>query len=190
MEVSYGRQEKRHNAEPSRPRKTNPPTASSTVIIETPKGSRNKFKWDPAEVLPARKSTARRSHVPLRFRPTSPTPASPDGDPIDVMLLMDEPAFPVLPHPVPLDRVIKRSKPKTPAKPCGTIRLLAVASDAHNYRARAQLSDVNKNLIDDSAISSNRINAMRGTHFKSPRPRRPRRSEKAVPPIHAKNRKP
>ena len=63
------------------------------VIIETPKGSRNKYAFDPAEkaftlkkVLPAGMA------FPYDFGFVPSTEAE-DGDPIDVLVLMDEPAF-------------------------------------------------------------------------------------------------
>jgi inorganic pyrophosphatase len=64
------------------------------VVIETPKGSRNKFAFDSdgrifelKEVLPA--GTA----FPYDFGFVPSTKAD-DGDPVDVLVLMDEPAFP------------------------------------------------------------------------------------------------
>jgi inorganic pyrophosphatase len=65
-----------------------------TVIIETPKGSRNKYAFDPEErifalkkVLPAGMS------FPYDFG-FVPSTKGGDGDPLDVLVLMDEPAFP------------------------------------------------------------------------------------------------
>ncbi|GAC1685512.1 MAG: inorganic diphosphatase [Terriglobales bacterium] len=64
------------------------------VIIETPKGSRNKFAFDPHDeifqlktVLPAGMA------FPYDFGFVPSTEAE-DGDPVDVLVLMDEPAFP------------------------------------------------------------------------------------------------
>jgi inorganic pyrophosphatase len=64
------------------------------VIIETPKGSRNKYAFDQDErifelkrVLPAGMA------FPYDFGFVPSTKAE-DGDPIDVLVLMDEPAFP------------------------------------------------------------------------------------------------
>src|SRR5881392_941690 len=63
------------------------------VVIETPKGSRNKFKFDEScgvfslgSVLPAG------SVFPYDFGYIPGTRAD-DGDPLDVLLLMDVPAF-------------------------------------------------------------------------------------------------
>src|SRR5687767_2473398 len=64
------------------------------VIVETPKGSRNKFKFDEesgcfilGSVLPAGYT------FPFDFGYVPGTLAE-DGDPVDVLLLMDQPAFP------------------------------------------------------------------------------------------------
>jgi inorganic pyrophosphatase len=64
------------------------------VIIETPKGSRNKYAFDPEQkifqlkrVLPAGMA------FPYDFG-FVPSTLADDGDPIDVLVLMDEPAFP------------------------------------------------------------------------------------------------
>jgi len=64
------------------------------VIVETPKGSRNKYSFDPKQeiftlkrVLPAGMS------FPYDFG-FVPSTLAEDGDPLDVLVLMDEPAFP------------------------------------------------------------------------------------------------
>src|SRR6267154_3613927 len=64
------------------------------VVIETPKGSRNKYVFDQDEkaftlkkVLPAGMA------FPYDFG-FVPSTLAEDGDPLDVLVLMDEPAFP------------------------------------------------------------------------------------------------
>src|ERR1700704_563496 len=64
-----------------------------SVVVETPKGSRNKYAYDPDErifalkkVLPAGMS------FPYDFG-FVPSTRGGDGDPLDVLVLMDEPAF-------------------------------------------------------------------------------------------------
>jgi len=67
---------------------------SIRVVIETPKGSRNKYAFDQNErvfqlktVLPAGMT------FPYDFG-FIPSTTAEDGDPVDVLVLMDEPAFP------------------------------------------------------------------------------------------------
>ena len=64
------------------------------VIIETPAGSRNKFAFDPEQEIFAVKKVLPAGMVfPYDFG-FLPQTIAPDGDPIDVLLLMDEPAYP------------------------------------------------------------------------------------------------
>jgi inorganic pyrophosphatase len=64
------------------------------VIIETPKGCRNKFAFDPEQKVFALKKVLPAGMVfPYDFG-FLPKTLAPDGDPIDVLVLMDEPAFP------------------------------------------------------------------------------------------------
>lgn len=64
------------------------------VIVETPKGSRNKFSYDPGQKVFALKKVLPAGMVfPYDFG-FLPQTLAPDGDPLDVLLLMDEPAFP------------------------------------------------------------------------------------------------
>jgi inorganic pyrophosphatase len=64
------------------------------VIIETPKGSRNKYAFDPDErIFELKKVLPAGMAFPYDFGFVPSTRAE-DGDPIDVLVLMDEPAFP------------------------------------------------------------------------------------------------
>src|ERR1700678_4597397 len=81
-------------ADPSRLQSMDPDEhAIIQVVIETPKGSRNKYAFDPEQktfqltkVLPAGMA------FPYDFGFVPSTKAD-DGDPVDVLVLMDEPAF-------------------------------------------------------------------------------------------------
>jgi len=65
-----------------------------TVVIETPKGSRNKYAFDPErDVFELKKVLPAGMSFPYDFGFVPSTIAG-DGDPIDVLVLMDEPAFP------------------------------------------------------------------------------------------------
>jgi inorganic pyrophosphatase len=64
------------------------------VVIETPKGSRNKFAFDPDEhIFELKKVLPAGMTFPYDFGFVPSTKAD-DGDPVDVLVLMDEPAFP------------------------------------------------------------------------------------------------
>lgn len=64
------------------------------VVIETPKGSRNKFAFDVDQhIFELKKVLPAGMAFPYDFGFVPSTKAD-DGDPIDVLVLMDEPAFP------------------------------------------------------------------------------------------------
>jgi inorganic pyrophosphatase len=64
------------------------------VIVETPKGSRNKYAFDPEqEIFRLKRVLPAGMAFPYDFGFIPSTKAD-DGDPTDVLVLMDEPAFP------------------------------------------------------------------------------------------------
>jgi inorganic pyrophosphatase len=64
------------------------------VVVETPKGCRNKYAFDEEErVFVLKKVLPSGMAFPYDFGFVPSTKAE-DGDPIDVLVLMDEPAFP------------------------------------------------------------------------------------------------
>jgi inorganic pyrophosphatase len=68
--------------------------ANLQVVIETPKGSRNKYAFDEKQrVFGLKKVFPAGMEFPYDFGFVPSTLAG-DGDPTDVLVLMDEPAFP------------------------------------------------------------------------------------------------
>ena len=64
------------------------------VVVETPKGSRNKFAFDPDEhIFELKKVLPAGMTFPYDFG-FVPSTLADDGDPVDVLVLMDEPTFP------------------------------------------------------------------------------------------------
>src|SRR5881392_3831889 len=64
------------------------------IVIETPKGSRNKFNYDPdSDTFELAKVLPEGMNFPFDFGFVPSTRAA-DGDPLDVLVLMDEPTFP------------------------------------------------------------------------------------------------
>src|SRR4051812_5252350 len=77
--------------------RVNPRTKRSSavrVVIETSRGCRNKYSYEPEEQVFILKKTLPEGHVfPFDFGFVPRTKAE-DGDPVDVLLLMDAPTFP------------------------------------------------------------------------------------------------
>ncbi|HET6170774.1 MAG TPA: inorganic diphosphatase [Terracidiphilus sp.] len=116
------------------------------VIIETPKGSRNKFAFDAKQnifkvkaVLPAGMS------FPYDFG-FLPRTVAPDGDPIDVLLLMDEPAFPGIAVRARLIGIIEGEQ-SNGKKKVRNDRLIAVAEMNHEYAYLKKLGDLPKKFL-------------------------------------------
>jgi inorganic pyrophosphatase len=149
------------------------------VVIETPRGSRNKFSFDPERaafrlksVLPAGAS------FPYDFGFLPDTMAA-DGDPLDVLVLMDESAFPGCIVPARLIGVIE-AKQTERGKSRRNDRLVAVATDAHDYQDIHTLRDVNANLLKELEHFFISYNEMRGKQFKLIGTRGPKHAKKLI----------
>ena len=102
------------------------------VIIETPKGSRNKFAFDPKQnIFVVKKVLPAGMVFPYDFG-FLPKTLAPDGDPIDVLLLMDEPAYPGIAVRSRLIGIIEGEQIDGKKKNRND-RLLAVAEMNHMY---------------------------------------------------------
>ena len=141
-------------------------TGELRVVIETPKGSRNKYDYDPdcdclelATVLPEGMS------FPYDFG-FVPSTLGEDGDPLDILVLMDAPVVPGC--------VIR-------ARPVGAIeakqktnggdwyrndRLIAVATHAQTHQNVHSLGDLRPHLVDEIKEFFIGYNRLRGRKFK------------------------
>jgi inorganic pyrophosphatase len=149
------------------------------VVVETPKGRRNKFKFDPEQqqfilgsVLPAGLS------FPYDFGFLPGTIAD-DGDPLDVLLLMDESAFPGCIVEVRLIGVLEIEQAKD-GKKYRNDRLIAVAEQAHDYRDLHTLKDINENLLKEIEQFFAANSHIKGKEFKLLAARGPKRAYRLV----------
>lgn len=111
------------------------------VIIETPRGSQNKFAFDTKQSIFCLKSVLPAGMVfPYDFGFLPQTLAQ-DGDPIDVLLLMDEPAFPGCAVPARLIGVMEGEQIDGKKK-VRNDRLIAVANASHAYAKVRTLKDL------------------------------------------------
>jgi inorganic pyrophosphatase len=136
------------------------------VVIETPKGSHNKYKFDEelgvfmlGGVLPEGMS------FPYDFG-FLPATVGDDGDPLDVLLLMDEPAFCGCLVPARLVGVIEAEQTEKDGKAERNDRLVAVPIKCRTYSDCENLKDLNGRRlkeIQEFFVSYNRVN---GKKFK------------------------
>jgi inorganic pyrophosphatase len=116
------------------------------VIIETPKGCRNKYSFDAEQKIFVLKAALPAGMVfPYDFGFVPRTLAD-DGDPIDVLVLMDEPAFPGCALMARLIGVIEGEQ-TTPKETTRNDRLVAVAETAHIYAHLKGLKDLPKQIL-------------------------------------------
>jgi inorganic pyrophosphatase len=116
------------------------------VIVETPKGSRNKFSFDvEQEIFSLKKVLPAGMVFPYDFGFLPKTLAD-DGDPIDVLLLMDEPAFPGVLVPSRLIGVIEGEQIDG-KKRVRNDRLVAIADANHMYANVRKLNDLPKQFL-------------------------------------------
>jgi len=135
-----------------------------TVIIETPKGSQNKYAYEPSVgsfilkgVLPAG------AVFPFDFG-FVPSTLGGDGDPIDVLVLMDAPAFAGCIVPSRLIGVV-RAEQSEDGKTEQNDRLVAVASKSVTHRSIQELSDVSEDLVGQIEHFFISYNAAKGKKF-------------------------
>lgn len=119
---------------------------SFQVIVETPKGSRNKFAFDPQQrIFVLRRVLPAGMAFPYDFGFLPQTTAG-DGDPLDVLLLMDEPAYPGIAVSARLIGIIEGEQTENGRK-VRNDRLLAVAQANHLYANIRTLDDLPGQII-------------------------------------------
>src|ERR1700758_3665892 len=135
------------------------------VIIETPAGSRNKFAFDPDQgIFSLKKVLPAGMEFPYDFG-FLPQTLAPDGDPIDVLLLMDEPAFPGCAVRARLIGVIEGEQLDGKDK-IRNDRLVAVAEANHMYANVRKLNDLPGKWVKELEIFFVNYHNLEGKEFR------------------------
>lgn len=115
------------------------------VIIETPKGSRNKYAFDPKErIFELKKVLPAGMAFPYDFG-FVPSTVGGDGDPVDVLVLMDEPAFAgckLICRVIGIIQGEQREKGKVERND----RIVAVESGNHSYAHIKHIDELGKHF--------------------------------------------
>lgn len=140
-------------------------TGRLVVVIETPRGSRNKYKYFPEygqiildKVLPLG------SVFPYDFG-FVPSTKGEDGDPIDVLVLMDEPAFPGCVITAQLIGVIEAEQTEG-NRTIRNDRLIATVDTKRNPAAIHSLQDLSDKRLDELEAFFVNYNRVEGRQFK------------------------
>ncbi len=140
-------------------------TEDLNVIIDTPKGSRNKYKYDEElQIFKLGGVLAVGHFFPFDFG-YIPNTLGGDGDPLDVLVLMDEPAFVGCLIPSRLIGVIEANQTED-GKTERNDRLIAVASNSRTHKDIKSINDLNKTLVDEIEHFFVSYNEAKGKQFK------------------------
>lgn len=135
------------------------------AVIETPGGSRNKFKFDQQLGFYALSGVLPEGMVfPHAFGFVPRTKAA-DGDPEDVLIIMDEPTFTGCVVRSRLIGVIEAQQSENGSSERND-RLIAVAAHSRDYSSIHHLDDLNANMIREIEQFFINYNKERGKKFK------------------------
>jgi len=143
-----------------------PETECLNVITETPKNSRNKIKWSPRHGLFLLDKVLPEGHVfPFDFG-FVPGTQGPDGDPIDVLLLIEEAigfsGCIVMARPVGVIEAEQTAKGKT----IRNDRILAAATASRFFAKTRTLNDLPESLLTEVEHFFVSYNEMEDRKFK------------------------
>jgi inorganic pyrophosphatase len=156
-----------------------------TAVIETPKGSPNKYDYDEdhaafrlAGVMPEGTT------FPYDFG-FLPSTVAEDGDPLDVLVFLDAPVVVGCVLTVRLIGVIEAKQRKKGEQWIRNDRLLAVATHAHTHQHVETLDDLRPHLVDEIEAFFQHYNAMKGSDFKPVNRGGPKKARKLLDQAHA-----
>jgi inorganic pyrophosphatase len=167
-------------ADPSKLRPTDEDDeAIFQVVIETPKGSRNKYAFDEDQkVFELKKVLPAGMMFPYDFGFVPRTLAD-DGDPVDVLVLMDEPAFPGCVLKCRLIGVIEGEqgdKKKTERND----RIVAIEKGNHSFADIKVIDDLGKTFVEELENFFVNYHELSGEQFRVIDVRGPKQARKCI----------
>jgi inorganic pyrophosphatase len=136
------------------------------AIIETPKGFRNKFDYDPdSRLFKLGGLLPEGMMFPFDFG-FVPSTLGQDGDPLDIMILMDAPAHVGCLLDVRVIGVIEAKQTQQDGKTEINNRLMGVAVHSYDHIDMTSIEQVNKDLLKQVEEFFISYNKQRGKKFK------------------------
>jgi len=140
------------------------------AVVEVEAGSRNKYKFDPRlKAMLLHKVLPLGTSFPYCFG-FLPSTLGEDGDPLDVVLFMDEPARPATCVPCRLVGIIEAEQSEK-KQTIRNDRLLAVAVESRRYAECRRLSDLSDEVLDEIERFFTFYHQQDGVEFKALRRR-------------------
>ena len=136
------------------------------VVIETPKCSRNKYAFNPDDhVFELKKVLPAGMYFPYDFG-FVPSTLADDGDPLDVIVLMDEPAFPGCVLKARLVGVLEGEQTTEEGKKERNDRLVAIEQGDHSFAHVQHIMDLGKQFVNELEQFFVNYHELSGTKFK------------------------
>ncbi|WP_018263385.1 inorganic diphosphatase [Methylobacterium sp. WSM2598] len=140
-------------------------TGEVYVIIETPKGSRNKYAYDEEhQVFLLKGVMPEGMSFPYDYG-YIPSTIGGDGDPLDMLVLMDAPAFPGCVITARVIGAITAEQTERDGRRERNDRLIGVASHAHTHGHVEALSDLRPKMIEEIEAFFEQYNRLTGKAF-------------------------
>lgn len=150
------------------------------AVVETPGGSRNKFKYDETLGYFTLSGVLPEGMVfPHAFGFVPSTKAA-DGDPEDVLILMDEPSFAGCIVPSRLLGVMEAEQTERDGKQERNDRLIAVAAQSYEYSEIQTLDDLDKHVLKQIEQFFINYNKEKGKKFRVLQMRGPKQALKTL----------
>jgi inorganic pyrophosphatase len=150
------------------------------VVIETPQGGRFKMKYDPGMDAMSIDATLPSGMVfPFDFGFVPQTHAE-DGDPLDVLVLMDSPGYPGVVVSTRLLGVIEADQTDAEGTTVRNDRIVALAKDSTSRGDLRSLKDLDPTLMEQITAFFAQYNEMRGRVFRVRAMRGQRRAQTIV----------
>jgi inorganic pyrophosphatase len=154
-------------------------TVAVNVVVETPQGSCNKFEFDPGSGM-FRLATAMPVGVTFPFEfGFIPSTLGEDGDPLDVLILIDAPTFVGCLVEARLVGVLEIRQTKK-GKELRNDRIIAVAQASRRHATVRSLRDLSTELLEEIEHFFASYNQMKGERLRVTARKGPKRAAELV----------
>ncbi len=138
---------------------------TAMVVIETPKGSRNKYAYEEKlGVFQLKGVLPEGTSFPYDYG-YIPSTKGGDGDPLDILVLMDAPAFSGCVISVKVIGAIEAEQTERDGRRERNDRLIGVASHAHTHEHVESLSDLRPQMVEEIEGFFQHYNRLAGKAF-------------------------
>jgi inorganic pyrophosphatase len=170
---------KRGLSSPNHLAPTNKKEQTLQVVIETPKGSRNKFAFDEKQnIFALKKVLPTGMAFPYDFG-FVPSTLAQDGDPTDVLVLMDEPAFAGCLLQCRIIGIIEGEEGKK-KEAIRNDRIVAIEKDNHSFSDIKHIKDLGNEFVRELETFFVNYHALSGKKYRILAAKGPKEAERRL----------